>query len=144
VAADSNFEERVLPVLVVGKRCSGDDDDNHDQQYAVAAHGSVSSPVAMVVIIISVVRARSTSDAGLNVSQIEVTADDRGHARPLIAIPYNAAFRRVQVVAESGSSHITAVIRATFHRDQPTFGLALENPHRLPRHSPSTAVYALR
>ena len=48
MAADTNLKQRVLSVLVVGKRCSGDDDDNHDQQNAISAHGSVPSPAVMV------------------------------------------------------------------------------------------------
>ena len=48
MAADTNLKQRVLSVLIVGERCSGDNDDNHDQQNAISAHGLVPSPVAMV------------------------------------------------------------------------------------------------
>jgi hypothetical protein len=95
VAADPYFKQRVLSVLVVGKRSSSDDDDNHDQQNAVAAHGSVSSPVAMVVIIISMARARRTPDTVLSI--IEVTADDRGHDRPMIAVPHTDDCRNAEI-----------------------------------------------
>jgi hypothetical protein len=102
VAADPHFTQRVLSVLVVGKRTPGHDDDNHDQQNTVAAHGSVSSPVSMIVIIISITRARRTPGTGL--SNIEATADDRGIASPMITVPhaddFGPVFRRVRVAAD--------------------------------------------